>query len=55
MVDAYFIGKTIYPDRFEDVDVKAKGDEIMTMFLGASPLDKINSQYNNMGLTQISI
>ena len=55
MVDAYFIGKTIYPDRFEAVDVKAKGVEIMTMFLAASPLDKINSHYNNMALTQISI
>lgn len=55
IIDAYFIGKTIYPDRFEDVDVKAKGDEIMTMFLGESPLGKINSQYKNMGLTQISI
>ncbi|MDD3574433.1 iron ABC transporter substrate-binding protein [Methanospirillum sp.] len=55
LIDAYFIGKAVYPDRFEDVDIKSKGDEIMTMFLGASPLNKINTQYKDMGLTQISI
>jgi len=55
LADAYFIGKTVYPDRFADIDPKAKADEIMTKFLGESPLDKINSQYKNMGLTQISI
>ena len=55
LADAYFIGKTVYPDRFADIDPKAKADEIVTKFLGESPLDKINSQYKNMGLTQISI
>ena len=55
LADAYFIGKTVYPDRFADIDPKAKADEIMTKFLGESPLDKINSQYKNMGFTQISL
>ncbi len=55
LADAYFIGKTVYPDRFADIDPKAKADEIMTKFFGESPLDKINSQYKNMGFTQISL
>ena len=55
LADAYFIGKTIYPDRFADIDPKEKADEIMTMFLGESPLDKINSQYKNLGFSQITL
>jgi iron complex transport system substrate-binding protein len=34
LADAYFIGKTIYPDRFIDVDPIAKADEIFQMFVG---------------------
>lgn len=32
--DAYFIGATIYPDRFSDVDLQAKYSEILTTMLG---------------------
>lgn len=55
LADAYFIGKTVYPDKFADIDLEKKTDEIMTKFLGASPLKQINSQYKNMGFTQISL
>lgn len=55
LADAYFIGKTVYPDRFADIDPKEKANEIMTTFLGASPLDKINAQYQNMGFSQITL
>ncbi len=55
LADAYYIGKIVYPDRFADIDPIEKANEIMTKFLGASPLDKILSQYKNMGFTQISL
>lgn len=55
LADAYFIGKTVYPDRFADIDPTEKANEIMTKFLGASPLDKINSQYKNLAFSEISI
>lgn len=55
LADAYFIGKKVYPDKFADIDLEKKTDEIMTKFLGASPLKQINSQYKNMGFTQISL
>jgi len=55
LADAYFIGKTVYPDKFADVDPQAKADEIMTKFLGSSPLKDINSQYKNLGLTKLTI
>jgi iron complex transport system substrate-binding protein len=55
LADAYYIGKTVYPDKFTDVDPEAKADEIMTKFLGSSPLKDINSQYKNMGFTKLTI
>ena len=55
LADAYFIGKVVYPDRFADIDPKKKADEIMTKFLGASPLDKINAMYKNLAFSQITI
>jgi len=55
LADAYYIGKIVYPEKFADIDPEAKANEIMTKFLGSSPLDKINSQYKNMGFSQISL
>ena len=34
VADAYFVGKTIYPKQFEDVDVEKKADEIFEAVLG---------------------
>ena len=33
-MDAYYAGKVLYPDRFEDIDMETKGNEILEMFLG---------------------
>jgi iron complex transport system substrate-binding protein len=35
IVDAYAAGKVLYPDRFQDVDLPQKADEIYTFLLGA--------------------
>lgn len=32
--DAYFIGKTLYPNQFDDIDIEEKFGEISTMLLG---------------------
>ena len=42
IADAYFVGKTIYPDKFADVDVEAKADEIFTAVLGAPYVSIMN-------------
>jgi len=55
LADAYFIGKTVYPDRFADIDPEVKANEIMTKFLGSSPLKEINSQYKNLGFSTLTI
>jgi len=34
LADAYYVGKVLYPDRFEDVDPEEKVDEIYERFVG---------------------
>lgn len=36
LINAYFIGKCLYPERFRDVDVAEKANEILDTFLGLS-------------------
>lgn len=55
LANAYFVGKVLYPDRFEDVDPEAKADEIYTFFLGKPAFSDLNGQYNNLGFSQISL
>ena len=51
----FFIGKVLYPDRFEDVDPEAKADEIYTFFVGKPVFSDLNEQYDNLGFKQISL
>lgn len=37
LINAWFIGKTTYPDRFADVDLAEKSGEIIEQFLGIRP------------------
>jgi iron complex transport system substrate-binding protein len=53
LANAYFVGKVLYPERFEDVDPEAKADEIYTFFLGKPAFSDLNGQYNNLGFKQI--
>ncbi|MGB9926868.1 MAG: iron ABC transporter substrate-binding protein [Methanosarcina sp.] len=55
LANAYFVGKVLYPDRFEDVDPQAKADEIYSFFLGKPAFSDLNAQYNNLGFSQISV
>ncbi|MCO5383247.1 MAG: iron ABC transporter substrate-binding protein [Methanosarcina barkeri] len=53
LANAYFVGKVLYPERFEDVDPAAKADEIYTFFLGKPVFSDLNGQYKNLGFKQI--
>jgi len=53
LANAYFVGKVLYPDRFEDIDPEAKADEIYTFFLGKPVFSDLNGQYNDTGFKQI--
>jgi iron complex transport system substrate-binding protein len=55
LANAYFVGKVLYPDQFEDVDPEAKADEIYTFFLGKPAFSDLNGQYNNLGFKQIPL
>ena len=55
LADAYFIGKTLYPERFEDVDPVQKADEIFAFFIGKPNFGDLNSPYSDLGFTQISV
>jgi len=55
LADAYFVGKTVYPDRFTDVDPSVKADEIYTMFVGKPVFAELNANYNSTGFQPIAI
>ncbi|MDD3247815.1 MAG: iron ABC transporter substrate-binding protein [Methanosarcina sp.] len=53
LANAYFVGKVLYPDRFEDIDPETKADEIYTFFVGKPVFSDLNGQYNDTGFKQI--
>lgn len=53
LVDAYFIGKTVYPEKFADIDPKTKADEIYTMFVGKPVFDQLNAKCNNLAFQPV--
>ena len=55
LVDAYFVGKTVYPERFEDIDPRVKADEIYTMFVGKPVFDQLNANCNNLGFEKVPL
>ncbi|MDK2974830.1 MAG: iron complex transport system substrate-binding protein [Methanofollis sp.] len=55
LADAYFIGKTLYPDRFEDVDPAQKANEIFTFFVGKPVFNDLNDQYSDLGFKEIAL
>ena len=55
LVDAYYVGKIMYPDRFADIDPKAKADEIYTMFVGVPVFDKLNANCDNLAFSKVSL
>lgn len=55
LVDAYFIGKTVYPERFEDINPAQKADEIYTMFVGAPVFDRLNEICSSQAFDRIPL
>jgi iron complex transport system substrate-binding protein len=49
IADCYFLGKTIYPDAFADVDPVQKADEIYQSFLGKGVYDQMAKDFNGFG------
>ncbi|AEH24866.1 iron ABC transporter substrate-binding protein [Pyrococcus yayanosii] len=49
LADAYFIGKVLYPDRFEDIDPAKKADEIYTFLVGKPVYSVMAEQFGGFG------
>jgi len=43
LANAYYIGKVLYPEKFEDVDVEQKADEIYEQFVGKAVYQDMNN------------
>lgn len=50
IIDVYHIAKTLYPDRFQDVDVIKKGEEVFTFFYGKKGFEVFHKVIVNRGL-----
>ncbi len=45
LANAWFAGKVLYPDRFHDIVISEKADEMFHLFLGRQIYDDIREQY----------
>lgn len=55
LADAFYIGKLVYPDRFQDVDPKAKADELYAYMVGKPLFDDMNRMFGNYAFTQVPV
>ncbi|HPQ70571.1 MAG TPA: iron ABC transporter substrate-binding protein [bacterium] len=49
LADAYAVGKILYPERFADVDLEKKSDEIYAFLVGASVYPRMKKSYGVIG------
>ncbi|MDD2378950.1 MULTISPECIES: iron ABC transporter substrate-binding protein [Aminobacterium] len=55
LADAYFVGKVLYPERFQDIDPSQKADEIYTFLVGKGVFNEMNALFENMAFQKISL
>jgi len=55
LANAYFIGKLLYPERFEDVDPKAKADEIFSFLVGKPVFADMNALFSGMAYVPVPV
>ncbi|MBR0210237.1 MAG: hypothetical protein IJQ41_05790, partial [Firmicutes bacterium] len=49
LLNTWFIAKTVYPDRFEDIDMTAKTNEVTQVFFGQDLADAIAAMPSSFG------
>ena len=55
LANAYFIGKTLYPERFADVDPVVKANEIYTFLVGKPVFGEMNRMFQGMAYTPVKV
>ncbi|ACV69431.1 periplasmic binding protein [Desulfohalobium retbaense DSM 5692] len=53
LANAYFIGKTLYPQRFKDINPAAQADRIYTFLVGAPVFDELNQGFDQLAFTRL--
>lgn len=48
LVDSYWVGKVLMPERFKDIDIKAKANEIYSFFVGKELYEEIAKRYGEL-------
>ena len=48
LADAWFIGKTLYPDRFADIKPEEKADEIYRFLVSAPLFSRMDAAFGSM-------
>lgn len=49
LADAWAVGKILYPDRFKDIDLEKKADEIYTFFIGKPVYEQMKQAFGSIG------
>jgi iron complex transport system substrate-binding protein len=55
LANAYYIGKLLYPDRFQDVDPAAKANEIFTFLVGKPVFKDMDGMFQNMAYKPVPL
>jgi iron complex transport system substrate-binding protein len=55
LANAYYVGKVLYPERFEDVDPIAKAEEISVFLNGGPAFEALNEQFGGLAFRRIPI
>jgi len=55
LADAWYIGKTLYPERFQDIDPATRADEIYHFLLGAKVFDQMNALFKGMAFRRVDL
>ncbi|MDR1385548.1 MAG: ABC transporter substrate-binding protein [Planctomycetaceae bacterium] len=55
LANGWFVGKTLYPDRFADIDPKKKADEIFTFLVGKPVFQQLNESLQNLVFERLNL
>ncbi|MEM4472733.1 MAG: iron ABC transporter substrate-binding protein [Archaeoglobaceae archaeon] len=54
LVNSYWVGKVLYPEKFADLNIRDKANEIYEFFVGKKLYDEIASKYGELGRIDVS-
>ncbi|MDR2755284.1 MAG: ABC transporter substrate-binding protein [Planctomycetaceae bacterium] len=53
LINAWYVGKTLYPEQFTDIDPKMKADEIFTFLVGKPVFEQLNAELDHLALEKL--